>query len=479
AAQDAPAPAAEAPAARPSLTLYNGGFAVVREPLSIDLAAGENRIAFAEVTAQLEPDSVVLRPYAGSPAVRILEQGYRNDPVSQAYLLSLFEGETLPFLTTGPEGQERVVEGRVVRAGYVPDLSGWSASWGAPQGQPIVEVAGELRFGLPGLPLFPSLGEDTVLEPRLDWLLAAEAAGTLAGEIAYLSNGFSWAADYNLVSGEGDDALDVVGWVTLQNASGRTFRDADLQLMAGDVARVQELRRAGRAGEADYLYGMSAQQVTERAFDEFHLYTLPRPTTLRDRESKQVQFLAASGVPSRTLYLVDASPAAPPGADLRYDDAWGAAVDAKVQVLREFENAEEHGLGIPLPKGRLRFYRREADGRLQFTGEAEIDHTPREETVRVRTGSAFDLVAERTRTAFESDRNRNTLTETFSIALRNRKREGAVSIRVLERLSRWRTAAVREASHTFAQLDAQTIAFDVPVPADGAVEVRYTVVYTW
>ncbi|HKX46339.1 MAG TPA: hypothetical protein VJP77_06520 [Planctomycetota bacterium] len=478
----APAARAEAPApppacpSRPSLTLYTGGFGLVREPLALVLAAGENALAFSEVTAQLEPDSLVLRPYAGSPAFRVLEQGYRNDPVTQGYLLSLYEGQTIRFL----RGLDDVVEGRVVRAGYVPELRGWMASWGSPQSQPIVEVDGELRFGLPGQPLFPALGEDTVLEPRLEWRIAAESAGTLTGEIAYLSGGFSWQADYNLVSAEDDDALEIVGWVTLQNASGRTFRDADLQLLAGDVARVQDRRELdGRAlRELSYMAD-SSLGIAERSFDEFHLYTLPRPTTLRDRESKQVQFLAAAAVPSRVVYVLDASPYYHPGADHRFDDSWGASVDAKIEVWREFENAEAHGLGVALPKGRLRFYRREASGRLQFTGEAALDHTPREETVRARTGYAFDLVSERTRVAYHSDQNRNTITETFEIDLRNRKLDRDATVRVVERLSRWSNCELRDASHPFRMLDAQTAEFEVPVPADGSAVVRYTVVYTW
>ncbi len=210
----------------------------MRETLPIDLKAGVNQVSFAGVTAQVEADSVILRDIKGIAEFQILEQSYRNDPVSQAMLLSLFEGKTLEFVRLETNKPDRVVTGKVVRSGFVP---------GGRYVEPIIEVDGKLQFSLPGSPLFPSLGNDNVLKPTLNWKLNSASSGKINAEVAYLSNGFTWEASYNLVATDKSDLLDVVGWVTMNNQSGMTFTDAKIKLMAGDVNRVEpEYPRAAR-----------------------------------------------------------------------------------------------------------------------------------------------------------------------------------------------------------------------------------------
>ncbi len=482
-------PPASAAGRDPALTIYNGGFAVVRETLDLLLAAGVNQVAVSGMTTTLEPDSVILRDPAGARALSILEQSYRNDPVTQERLLQLFEGRTIRFQVQRGESVS-TIEGRIVRSGYAPPVAQYDrwGNWQGPQAQqqPVIEVDGELRFALPGLPLFPSLGDDTVLQPTLGWVLRAGEGGPLAAELAYVTGGFTWEADYNAVSEEGSGKLDLVGWITMQNRSGKTFREAKVKLMAGDVSKVDEadaLRQLGymamRASQAE-----DEKAVTEKAFDEFHLYTVARPLTLRDAESKQVELVRAVGVPEKRLYVYDgAAMGGVPGgdwgnADFRYAHDFGVQGHKKVWVVREFRNDQASGLGVPLPKGKVRFYTRDRDGQLEFTGENLIDHTPKDETLRLYTGNSFDLVGERTRTDFRVSQAEDWFDEAFSIKLRNHKAE-PVTFTVVEHLYRWSNWEVRKSSHPYAKKDSRTIEFTVEVPADGEVEVGYGVHYSW
>ncbi|MDL5053175.1 hypothetical protein QQ056_06400 [Oscillatoria laete-virens NRMC-F 0139] len=472
-----------------SLTIYNQDFAVVRDRATLDLKEGDNQIAFSEIAATLEPQSVILRDPKGAAKLQILDQSFRNDPVTQGYLLSLFEGKTIQFQAIRPDGKIDVIEGKVIRSGYTPpqrpDRYGNFRPGFVGGGEPVIEVAGKLQFALPGMPLFPSLGDDTILKPTLNWTLRSSQAGKVDAEIGYLATGLSWQADYNIVSPETGDQCDIVGWVTFQNQSGKTFHDAKINLMAGDVSRVQENRRewAGRALAAPVME-KDAGEVTQKDFDEFKLYTLPRPVTLRNQEMKQVEFVKATNVQAPRFYVYDGA-LGEYGAHrwwlhggVSTDPGYGSSSNKKVWIFREFENSEKNGLGIPLPKGKLRFYRRDTDGSLQFVGENVIDHTPKNEKVRVYLGNAFDLVGERKQTDFTVDSSRRMMTETFEITLKNRKKE-AVEFRVVEHLYRGHNWEIKDASDKFEKMDARMIEFRVSVPADGEKKVTYKVVYTW
>jgi len=460
--------------AEPALTIYNQNFAVVRDSVPLDLKSGVNEVRFAGATAHLEPDSVILRDPAGKRALQILEQNYRNDPVSQELLLSLNEGRTIDFQIQRMKDNTTVRElipGKVVRSGYVP---------GGGVEQPIIEVNGNLQFFLPGQPLFPSLGDDTILKPTLNWLLRADQPGKLDAEVSYVTSGFTWEADYNLVSPEKGDIVDLLGWITMNNQSGKTFENAKIKLLAGDVNKIQPQQRyAPMKTSARAMVADMEATVTEKSFDEFHLYTLARATTLRDRETKQVEFVRAESVKAPSIYVYDGAEAG-----FRFyggrnnDPGYGTQSNKKVWVMREFVNSETNRLGVALPKGKLRFYRRGDDGQLEFTGENEIDHTPRNETIRVRTGNSFDLVGERKPTDFKTDRSDKWMTETFEIKLRNRKKE-AVEIRVVEHLYRWNNWKIVAQSDDFKKTDALTIEFRVLVKPDDEKIIVYTVHYSW
>ena len=459
--------------AEPALTIYNQGFAVVRDTLALDLKVGVNSVSFGGATARLEADSVILRDTAGKAALQILEQNYRNDPVSEPMLLSFFESKTLDFVRHETNKPDAIIVGKIIRSGYVP---------GGAAVQPIIEVDGKLQFSLPGEPRFPTLGDDNILKPTLSWKLNAAAAAKITAEVAYVTQGFTWEASYNLVAPEKGDAVDFVGWITMKNDSGTAFQNAKIKLMAGDVNKVQP-PQAPRAYAMKAMAGAAmdaAPVVTEKAFDEFHLYTLANPATLRDKETKQVEFVRATGVKAERLYIYDGAAIGGwrVGMNIGENPGYGTQSNKKVNVWRQFKNTEANKLGIPLPKGRVRFYSQDEDRQLEFVGENNIDHTPKDELVRLFIGDSFDLVGERKRTDFKVSNADHWADETFEIKVRNRKTEAA-EIRVVEHLYRWTNWTVKDKSQDFEKTDAQTIEFKVPLRPDEEKIVSYKVHYTW
>lgn len=481
-------------ASAPTLTIYNQNFFVARERLPLDLKAGMNQVTYAGVAAHLEPDSVILRDPAGRP-LQILEQNYRNDPISQELLLSFYEGKEIDFsIGRTPDGKDITVKGKVIRSGYIPSSS-YAERYQQPgPGQPIIQVDGVLRFGLPGQPLFPALGSDSILRPTLSWMLQTPDAGKFDAEISYVSSGMSWQADYNLVvsdklnakssAGEKSDLLDMIGWITMQNHSGKTFENARIKLLAGDVNKIQPAAVAGRlmamAKAGDEV--AAAPAVTEKSFDEFHLYTLEHSTTLHDEETKQVEFVSANQIRAQRLYVYDGADTGAYGyynpEQIRQEPNYGTASTSKVWVMEEFKNSEANHMGMALPKGKLRFYRRDTDGHLEFIGENTIDHTPKEETIRLYTGNAFDVVGERKRTDYHVDASHHWMDESFEVRVRNHKKE-AVNVRVVEHLYRWNNWRLTAQSQDSNKKDAQTVEFPVTVAPDGEQVITYTVHYSW
>jgi len=262
----------------PALAIYNQQFAVVRQKVPLDLKLGVNHVQVTDITAHLEPDSVILRPLDTGRRLQILEQNYRNDPVSQQLLLSLYEGKTIDFLQTDKDANPRLVQGKIIRSGYVPHyaaLRAYGQQYSQQQAsnaqgggeQPVIEVNGKLQFSLPGQPLFPALTDDTVLKPTLAWELQTDKPGATTAEFSYVTGGMNWEASYNAVAPPKGNALEIVGWVTLDNQSGRTFRDAHVKLMAGDVNKVQPPQNFGRAmvfSGAGVAGGQLGPPVTER-----------------------------------------------------------------------------------------------------------------------------------------------------------------------------------------------------------------------
>jgi len=474
------------------VTIYNRDFALVKETRAVTLKEGVGEARFGDVTSLLEPDSVVLRDRKDPGGLRILEQNYEGDPLSEGSLLRRYEGKTLAFRTINPAtGAVEATRGRLIRSGYQGGVGAWQSRRGwQPIGlattdlSPIVEIDGKVLFMLPGQPLFEPLESDAILKPTLIWRLWSDRAGKRDLEVSYLTGGLRWEATYNLVAPEKGDLFDLVGWVTLENESGAEFRNARVKLMAGDVSKIQPgmARMApGRmlAMEAD---AMPPPPVTEKAFDEYHLYTLTEPTTLREREIKQVEFCRGDQVPGRRLYVYDGAQLQVYGGydveGLRASPQYGTQGNTKVATMIEFKNSKETGLGIPLPRGTMKLYRADTDGSREFIGENTIDHAPADETVRLYLGNAFDLKGERRQTDFKIDTSRETATEAFEIKVRNHKKE-AVEVRIVEHLYRWSTWKVASSSDPYEKTDARIIEFRVKVAPDAEKVVTYRVNYSW
>ncbi|MBI2678280.1 MAG: hypothetical protein HYX28_05825 [Candidatus Koribacter versatilis] len=489
----------DSPGKGSAITIYNQNFALVRTVFPMELTAGVNRVRFADATAFLEPESVILRDLNGRTQLQVLEQNYRNDPITQELLLYMYEGKTIEF-EMNRDGRLERVPCRIVRSGYVPhptynEYGQAYPGYGA--GQPIIEVDGKLRFGLPGLPIFPNLGADTILHPTISWLLNTPSNAKLDAEVSYVTSGMSWAADYNIVApvsgaagasgADGAEKIDVFGSVTFTNRSGMRFDDAQIKLIAGDINKLPPGARPA-AGARDDMRVMAraemsmAPTVKEKSFDEYHMYSLARAVTLHDNETKQVEFVRGTGVNSKRIYVYD-------GAKLdrwygytmenaRNDQGYGTESNPKVWVMQEFKNSKENGLGIALPKGKLRFYRRDDDGKLEFTGENWIDHTPVDELIRVYTGNAFDVVGERRRTDIKVNSSQDWLDESFEIKVRNHKKT-PVTVRVVEHLYRWTNWTLTAKTTTFKKKDSQTIEFPVTIPPSGEAVITYTVHYSW
>ena len=467
-------PLAAFAAVGPQVTIYNDGFATVKEDRTLSLADGVSEVRVTDMSRALEPDSVMLRELSPTPfGVKILEQSFINDPLTEGLLLYQMEGQTLRFEEKREDGTVKEHVGKLIRSGYVP---------GGGSEQPIVEEEGAVRFSLPGQPVFEGIDPNAFLKPSLVWQLAAKKAGECPIEVAYVTAGMSWEATYNLVMpAEGGDTFDFSGWISLNNNTGKTFENADIKLIAGDVQKVQPQAVNRPRGSAKYAMAdvFAESMPEERAFDEFHLYTLPRPVLLRNNELKQVEFIRATGVKGNRYYVYNPMVGYRWGGGRNEDPDYGTQADKKVGVRIEISNSETNQLGVPLPKGRLRLYRADSkDGRREFTGENQMDHLPKNELLKLEMGNAFDLVGERKRVDFTVDTTAKKMTESFEIKLRNRK-DAPVEIRVIEPLYRCANWKIAVASLPFAKVDANTVEFRAPVPADGETVLTYTVNYWW
>jgi hypothetical protein len=472
----APFALAQQSSAPVSLTIYNQNFAVARTTVDLALRPGNNEVTTTEVTSQLEPDSVVLRDPTGKHDFSVVEQNYDAAIVNQDWLLQKYEGQTIDFQTnayTDDKSHKWVpifTQGKILRAS-----------------PPLIEVDGKMQFQLPGTPLFPATTNGLLLKPTLRWQIAADRAASFPAELSYITGGFTWSATYNLVanSGTGGSAtepMDIVGWITMQNNCGVDFPSASIKLIAGNVAKIQQPVGGIGTGNGFMLKAQAASvAVTQENFDDFHLYDLNRTTSLHNGETKQVEFLTANAVPVTRRYEFEPNAGfgiyvGTGGAYM--DRSYGLGGDMRVTVVNEFTNSTANHLGIPLPAGRVRLYRRDKSGAMQFAGEAAIEHTPRNEKIRFVTGDAFDITAKRTQTDFRSNHAGRAIDETFSIEVKNQK-DQPVTVHLIEHLYRAANWEITEKSSDYDKRDSSTIEFPVEVKPESTATVTYTVHYTW
>jgi hypothetical protein len=448
------------------VTVYNSNLGLVRETRPFTLKNGINEVKVEDVAAQIDPTSVHFKSLTAPDAVTVLEQDFRYDLASPDSILNRYLGREIEL--------QRVVG---LNGEKMESVKGVLLS---NSGGRVLQSGGKILINPPGNPVLGELPEGLLTKPTLVWKLDSTKAGEHKGEISYMTSGMSWSADYVLVADKDDAKGDLTAWTTIVNNSGATYKDARLKLVAGDVHRAETPRMGRMYAMAKAAPGGDAN-MTEKTFFEYHMYTLSRPTTLAENSSKQVEMASAANVPIRKIFVYDGAENlyfGGFGASGYWDPNYGTQSNKKVSVFLELDNKKSSGLGIPLPKGRVRVYKKDDDGSLQFAGEDSIDHTPKDEKVRVKMGEAFDLVGERKRTDFNSDEKRRRFEETFEIKLRNHK-DADATVKVVEHLYRWTNWKITSSSMKYEKKDAQTVEFAVPVPKDGEAVVTYAVKYSW
>ena len=438
-----------------NITVYNSNLGLVRETRRLTLPQGRIALRFADVTAQIRPETVHLASLTAPAALRILEQNYQYDLLNPGKLLDKFVGREITLVMRRYTNNTETFE--PVQATLLSNNGGqvWRIN-----GQIVINPTNitEMRF--------PDLPKNLVATPTLVWDLENRESASQTIEASYLTAGMNWRADYVLVVNADDTKGDLQGWVTLTNASGATFEDARLQLVAGDVNRVSDQRTYDMAVSMARKSAESESQFQEQGFFEYHLYTLQRPTSIRDNETKQVSLLEAAGFEVKKEFVVNGQR----HYYLNYNNP-GQPIKEKVGVYVQFRNSQLNKLGMPLPAGTVRLYKKDDKGNQQFIGEDRIDHTPKDEDVRVKVGDAFDVVAERKQTDYKVIA-RNVYEYAYEIKIRNHK-DSPISVVVNEPIGGdWEMISSTFEAKKTAAFAAQ---FNVPVAKDGEVTLSYRV----
>jgi hypothetical protein len=429
------------------VTIYNGNLGLVKDTRDVRLDAGTLEVQFADVAALIDPTSVHLKSLTDPSALRILEQNYEYDLLTSAKLLEKYVGKKVRLYQSNGSYQEATL------------LS---------TNGPIYEINGQIHMGHSGQVVLPALPENLVAKPTLVWLLRNAKAAAQRVEASYLTGGINWKADYVMVINAADTRSDLTGWVTIDNKSGSTYSDAALKLVAGDIHRAPDRGREGRLMEMA-AKAASADQANRdfksEGFFEYHLYTLDGRTTIKDNQTKQLALMSASEVPVDKHYIYY-------GAADYYRTQYGVPVsNQKVGVYLELKNSKENRLGLPIPKGRVRVYKADTSGSQQLIGEDWIDHTPKDEKIKIKMGDAFDVVGERTQKDWKRIAS-NLYEVEWEISLRNHKKE-AVTVEVVEPMpGDWE---VLRASHPYEKIQAFTAQWKIPVAKDGETKLTYRI----
>jgi hypothetical protein len=438
-----------------AITIYNENLALVKDTRRVTLDSGMNRLALREVSGRMRPETAQLRSLSQPGALTLIEQNFDFDLLTPAKLLEKYVGRTVRVVKTHPTTGAESIESATVLA----------ASNGV-----VLRIGDRIETGLPGRIVYDGVPANLRDRPTLVTELLSARAGTQTLELSYLSGGLSWKADYVAELNGADSALDLNGWVTLTNTSGTAYPNAKLQLVAGDVNRVRdELRQAGMAARMAKAEAPASNMQQESLF-EYHLYTLQRPTTIADNQTKQVALLSAGGVPVVKELVLQ-------GNDYYYRSSYGnIGQKMKVGVFVQFENRDSSRLGLPMPKGVVRVYKKDSSGNAQFVGEDAIDHTPKNENVRLKLGEAFDVTADKKQTDFRrrepSNKASYVFESAYEILLRNAKKEPATVVVREPVPGDW---TMLEESSRHAKVAAGTAEWRIAVPAEGSATLRYRV----
>ncbi len=464
------APTAHAPAPAPGLssgasdqvdiglTVYNGGLALVRDVRNVTLPAGELHLRFEDIAATVNPATVHLRSLSHPGLLPVLEQNYEYDLLDPQKLLQKYVGKEVTLVRTTMEGG--ATKTTEVKATLLALNNG-----------PVWRIGTEIVTGIGADHFrFPELPDTLYSRPTLVWSLDNTGPRAQKIEAAYLAADIKWSSDYVLTLDARGASGDLDGWVTLQNNSGTAFTNAKLQLIAGDLHKAEDDRGRNEFAARAMRVAEARDEMTQQSFAEYHLYTLGRRTSVRNAETKQLALLHGQGVPVTKRYIVD-------GQQFYYRNRQhpGTPIKDPVNVFYDFKNAAASSLGMPLPAGTVRVYQIDPNGSVQYVGEDRIDHTPKDETVSVQIGSAFDVVCERKQTDYQ-DLGGSTYEFAYEITLRNHK-DTAIAVELNEPIGGdWTMVS---SSHTWTKTEAWAARFTAPVAAGGETRVRYRVRVTW
>ena len=451
------------------------GYGVVRENRQIQLNSGENIVKFTDVAAEIDPTTVSFQCLSAPSAASVLEQNYEYDLVSADKLLGKYLGQEIQIIRRAGSGPAETLSGNLLSF----DESTLVLQ-NADGGVQVLARGPEIE----AIQLAKS-DEELITKPTLVWKISSNQAGPQMAQVTYQTSSLTWRADYNLTVNADENAADMGAWVTILNQSGASYPDSKLKLVAGDVQRVHPPQYSMYRQAASLSDALAAAPAgfAEKSFFEYHLYTLGRTTSLANNSTKQIElFDPKLDIPIQKTYVYYGIPD-----ELRFasydspnwDQNLGSDSNKKVDVYLLLTNSEKNGLGIPLPAGRIRVYKRDPDdNEKEFIGEDVIHHTPKDEDVMAKLGSAFDIVGERRQTDFNVNYNGHVATESFEIKLRNHKTE-AVHVIVKENLYRWVNWEITSSSDAWEKQDSRTIHIPVDVPAGGEKTITYSVKYTW
>lgn len=438
-----------------AVTIYNENLALVKDLRKLNLKRGNVSLAFRDVSAKMRPETALLRSVSAPGSLNVIEQNFDFDLLTPQKLLEKYVGQTVNVVRTHPTtGVESSEVAQVL-----------AANDGV-----VLKMGNRIETGLPGRIVYNDVPANLRDRPTLVMSLNNSSNATQDVELSYLTGGLAWKADYVVELNASEEKLDMSGWVTLTNTSGASYRNAKLQLVAGDVnqvrqnvtvsgSRVLAMAAAPRAKAAD---------MQEESLFEYHLYTLNRPTTIAENQTKQVALLSASGVPVRKEFLLR-------GSDYYYQGAYGdLGQKMKIGAFIEFDNKESAQLGMPLPKGVIRVYKKDRNGNAQFIGEDNVDHTPKNEKVRLKLGDAFDVTADKKQTDFKkiagTSKYNYIFESAYEITLKNAKKE-AVTVTVHEPMpGDWQMLS---SSHPHVKASSKAAVWKITVPAEGSSTLVY------
>jgi hypothetical protein len=434
-----------------SVTVYNSNIALVRDVRQIRLQPGVFPLRFEDVAASIMPATVHFRSLTDPSKLNVIEQNYEYDLLDPQKLLNKYVGKEVSFEWQGMEAKALLL---------------------SDNGGPVWKIGNQIVTGLSvGSYRFPELPDNLYSRPTLVWTLDNRGADAQKVEASYLANSMNWNADYVLTVARDEKTADLDGWVTLVNNSGAAYHDAKLQLVAGDVHRTPQVMNAEREMVMkDMVAGAPAMQFAQENFSEYHLYTLERRTSIQNNESKQISLLTGTNIPVEKYLQVE-------GQQYYYRNPQGIgnAIPQPVKVFYRFKNEQQAGLGMPLPAGTVRVYQADSQGGAQFAGEDNISHTPKDETLRIYVGNAFDVVCERKQTDYKKIAY-DLYEMEYQITLRNHK-NGPVTVEVREPIGGdWE---VVNSNYKWTKLDVSTIGFQIPVEKDGTATLDYRVRVKW